>query len=216
MAFRLAVLVSGSGSNLQAIIDKLHATDSGVEVALVISNVPGVLALDRARAANIPCEVFGLGAYPDRAARDQAMAGAIEAAGCDLVVLAGYMHILTSAFLNRFPYRIINLHPALLPSFPGTHAIQEAVEYGVKVTGVTVHFVDEGVDSGPIIAQRPIDVLDDDTADSLALRIHAAEHEVLPWVIAMIAGGRVTPPQPGSRRVRIESDPSSLDLTLTE
>lgn len=221
MAFRLAVLVSGSGSNLQAIIDKLHTAPPSagrvaVEVGLVISNVPGVLALDRARAADIPTAVFRLEDYADRRSRDVAMADAIRAAGCRLVVLAGYMHILTPPFLERFPYGVINLHPALLPSFPGTRAIDEAIDYGVKVTGVTVHFVDEGMDSGPVIAQRPIAVFDDDTVDSLAIRIHAAEHVVLPEVIEMIAGGRVTPPQPGTRRVRTGNGPTSLRFTTTE
>ncbi len=221
MAFRLAVLVSGSGSNLQAIIDKLHAASPSaeratVQVGLVISNVPGVLALDRARAADIPTAVFRLEDFTDRQARDLAMADAIQAAGCELVVLAGYMHILTPEFLERFPSRVINLHPALLPSFPGTHAIDEAIAYGVKVTGVTVHFVDEGMDSGPVIAQRPIAVFDDDTVDSLAVRIHAAEHVVLPQVVEMIAGGWVTPPGPGSRRVRTGNGPASLGFTTTE
>ncbi|NLT35491.1 MAG: phosphoribosylglycinamide formyltransferase [Gaiellales bacterium] len=221
MAFRLAVLVSGSGSNLQAIIDKLHTAPpsverAAVEVGLVISNVPGVLALDRARAADIPTAVFRLEDYADRGSRDLAMADAIVAAGCELVVLAGYMHILTPEFLERFPYRIINLHPALLPSFPGTHAIDDAISYGVKVTGVTVHFVDEGMDSGPVIAQRPIAVFDDDTVDSLADRIHAAEHVVLPEVVEMIAGGSVMPPGPGSRCVRTGSGSVSLGFTTTE
>lgn len=202
--FPIAVLVSGSGSNLQAIIDTLHRKVAGIEVALVVSNVPGVLALERAEKAGIPTAVFQLDDYAGREDRDVAMAAAIEATGAQLVVLAGYMHLLTPAFLNRFPYRIVNLHPALLPAFPGTHAIQDAIRYGVKVTGVTVHFVDEGMDTGPVILQKAVDVHDDDTAESLAERIHAVEHVLLPRAVELIARGRVTPPPPGSRLVRVE------------
>ncbi len=203
-SFPIVVLVSGSGSNLQAIIDTLHGRVAGIEVVLVISNLPGVLGLERAERAGIPTAVFRLEDYPDRESRDRAMADAIAACGAQLVVLAGYMHLLTPEFLGRFLNRVINLHPALLPSFPGTHAIQEAIQYGVKVTGVTVHFVDEGMDSGPVIQQRALEVRDDDTAESLATRIHAVEHVLLPCVVELIARGMVTPPQPGSRLVRVE------------
>ncbi|MCL5942835.1 MAG: phosphoribosylglycinamide formyltransferase [Actinobacteria bacterium] len=212
MAFRLAVLVSGSGSNLQALIDRLHGRVAGVEVALVISNVPGALALERAERADIPTAVFPLHEFPDREARDRAMAAAIETAGVDLVVLAGYMQLLTPAFLRRFPHRVINLHPALLPSFPGERAIADALEYGVKLTGVTVHFVDEGVDSGPVIRQEAIPVHEDDTAASLATRVHALEHRVLPRVVELFAKGKIHPPGPGSRVVRVDdSQPSEID-----
>ncbi len=202
--FPIAVLVSGSGSNLQAIIDTLHGRVAGVEIALVISNVPGGLALARAERAGIPTAVFQHEDYTGREARDLAMAAALEERGVRLVVLAGYMHMLTPGFLSRFPHRVVNLHPALLPSFPGTHAIQDAIRYGVKVTGVTVHFVDEGMDTGPVIQQQALEVRDDDTAESLALRIHAVEHVLLPKVVELIARGRVTPPVQGSRLVRVE------------
>ena len=201
--FAIVVLVSGNGSNLQAIIDTLHRKVARIEVALVVSNVPGVFALERARQAGIPTAVFPLEAFPNREERDLAIAAAVEAVQADLVVLAGYMHVLTPSFVARFPHRIVNLHPALLPSFPGTHAIEDALRYGVKVTGVTVHFVDEGVDSGPVIQQQAVGVMDGDTVDTLATRIHRVEHMLLPKVIELIAQGQVIPPEPGSRWVRI-------------
>lgn len=204
--FRIAVLVSGSGSNLQVIIDRLHGRVSGIEVAVVVSNTFGVLALERAERADIPTAVFPLHDHPDRESRDQAMADAIELAGVDLVVLAGYMHMLTPGFLARFPYRVINLHPALLPSFPGTRGIADALRYGVKVTGVTVHFVDAGMDTGPLIRQEPLFVRDDDTPETLAARVHALEHRVLPRVIELFAEGRITPPAAGSRVVSVDDD----------
>lgn len=206
---RVAVLASGSGSNLQVIIDRLHLRVAGIEVAVVVSNVLGALALERAERADIPTAVFPLEDYPDRHARDQAMAEAVEAAGVDLVVLAGYMHMLTPGFLHRFPHRVINLHPALLPAFPGVHGIEDAVRYGARVTGVTVHFVDAGMDSGPLIAQESLPVHDDDTSGSLAAKIHALEHRVLPRVIELFALGKVSPPEPGSRRVRVDDDVES-------
>ena len=207
--FRLAVLASGSGTNLQAIIDKLHFRRYGdsplIEVALVVSDVPGARALERAQLADIPTAVFPLANYPNREARDCAMALAVQAAGVDLVVLAGYMRLLSRPFLEMFPWRVINLHPALLPAFPGTTSISDALRYGVKVTGVTVHFVDEGLDTGPVIAQEPVRVQEDDTLESLAARVHAVEHELLPRVIGLFAQGKVEPPPPGSRVVRVRS-----------
>jgi phosphoribosylglycinamide formyltransferase-1 len=201
---RVAVLVSGSGSNLQTIIDRLHGRVAGIEVVVVLSNVPGVFALERAARADIPTAVFALADYPDRESRDLALADAIEAARAELVVLAGYMQVVTPAFLRRFPNRVINLHPALLPSFPGTDGIDDALRYGVKVTGVTVHFVDEGTDTGPIIRQEPLAVRDDDTPSTLGLRLHELEHQVLPRVIELWAKGKITPPKPGSRVVRVD------------
>jgi phosphoribosylglycinamide formyltransferase-1 len=209
--FKLAVLVSGSGSNLQAILDTLHRKVAGIEVALVVSNLPGVRALVRAREAGVPTAVFSAADFPSREERDRAMAGAIEEVGVELVVLAGYMNLLTPAFLERFPHRVINLHPALLPVFPGGHAVRDALEYGVKVTGVTVHYVDEGEDTGPIIRQEALPVHDSDTEDTLAERIHALEHMLLPRVIELVAAGKVTPPQPGSRLVTVDdSEPSRI------
>lgn len=216
--FRLAVLASGNGSNLQAIIDRLHRRSAGVpvidpaqaavmptiEVALVVSDVPGARALERAHRAGIPTAVFPNNAYPTREEHDLAMAAAIREAGADLVVLAGYMRLVSPVFVQAFPWRTINLHPALLPAFPGTTSISDAVQAGVKVTGVTVHFVDEGLDTGPIIAQEPVRVEEGDTADSLAARIHAVEHELLPGTIRLLAAGRVKPPLPGTRVVQVD------------
>ncbi len=204
--FRLVVLASGSGTNLQAIIDQLHGrpADPRIEVALVISDVPGARALERARAAGIATAVFPVADYKSRAAHDLAMVSAVEEAGADLVVLAGYMRLVSPEFVHCLPDRIINLHPALLPAFPGTTSISDAVQYGVKVTGVTVHFVDEGLDSGPIIAQEPVRVEEGDTPESLAARIHAVEHRLLPATIRLIATGRAVPPLPGSRVVQVD------------
>ncbi|MBN1631442.1 MAG: phosphoribosylglycinamide formyltransferase [Thermoleophilia bacterium] len=212
--FRLAVLASGSGTNLQAIIDQLHgraAAPAGggaaapvIEVALVISDVPGARALERARAAGIPTAVFPSADYKTRAEHDMDMAAAIEDAEADLVVLAGYMRLVSPELVQRLPRRIINLHPAILPSFPGTNSISDAVHYGVKVTGVTVHFVDEGLDTGPIIAQEPVRVEEGDTPESLAARIHAVEHQLLPATIRLIAAGKVRPPLPGTRVVQVD------------
>lgn len=208
--FRLAVLASGSGTNLQAIIDKLHRRASAgaplVEVAVVVSDVPGARALERARAAGISTQVFPTGRYGSRAEHDLAMAGALLEAEVDLVVLAGYMRIVSPEFVSIFHGRVINLHPALLPAFPGTTSISDAVAHGVKVTGVTVHFVDEGLDTGPIIAQEPVRVEEGDTPETLAARIHAVEHELLPATIRLIAAGRVSSPLPGSRVVRVDWD----------
>jgi phosphoribosylglycinamide formyltransferase 1 len=216
--FRLAVLASGSGSNLQAMIDRLHrhlvgiptiapaglAETRTIEVALVVSDVPGARALERARNADIPVAVFPADRYSTREEHDLAMAAAIDEAEADLVVLAGYMLIVSPAFVREFPGRIINLHPALLPAFPGTSSISDALRHGVKVTGVTVHFVDEGLDTGPIIAQEPVRVEEGDTAESLAARIHAVEHELLPATIRLIAAGRIKPPLPGTRVVQVD------------
>jgi len=204
--FRIAVLASGSGSNLQVIIDRLHGRVAGIEVAVVVSNVPGALALERAERADILTASFPLEDYPDREARDLAMADALDAAAVDLVVLAGYMHMLSPRFLARFQDRVINLHPALLPAFPGVHGIEDALRYGAKVTGVTVHYVDAGMDTGPLIKQEPLPVHDDDTPATLAARIHALEHRVLPRVIELFALGKISPPAPGSRLVKVDDD----------
>jgi phosphoribosylglycinamide formyltransferase-1 len=181
----IGVLVSGSGTNLQALID------AGLPIACVGSNKPGVLGLERAAKAGIETGVFELESYSDRSARDIALADWLLEHGVEWVVLAGYMHVLTPAFLNSFPRRVINLHPALLPSFPGPHAIDDALAYGVRWTGVSVHFVDEGVDTGPIILQEPVEVEDDDTSETLAERIHAVEHRLLPEAAGLCLDGRV-------------------------
>jgi phosphoribosylglycinamide formyltransferase-1 len=173
---------------------------------VVVSDVPGARALDRARQAGIPTAVCPRTSAGSRADHDRAILAAVSAARPDLVVLAGYMRIVAPEFVRAFPWRVINLHPALLPAFPGTTSISDAVAHGVKVTGVTVHFVDEGLDTGPIIAQEPVRVEEGDTAESLAARIHAVEHELLPATIRLIAAGRVTPPLSGSRVVQVDWD----------
>jgi phosphoribosylglycinamide formyltransferase 1 len=188
--FRLVVLASGSGTNLQAILDRLHGRE-GVEVAGVGSDMPSARALERARSAGVETAVFSREEYPAREARDAAIAQWVEARGADLVVLAGYMQLLSPAFVARFRNRIVNVHPALLPSFPGLDAIGQALDAGVEVTGVTVHFVDEGVDTGPPILQREVPVPDDRDRERLETAIHAVEHELYPEAIRMIAAGRV-------------------------
>ena len=188
---RVAVLASGAGTNLQAILDTAHGRD-GVEVVAVASDRPGATALDRAGGAGIETDSFPVSGFDDREMRDAALADWLEERGADLVVLAGYMQLLSPAFIARFPNRIVNVHPALLPSFPGLDAIGQAMDHGVRVTGVTVHFVDEGVDTGPIILQRPIPVPDDRDRAALEGAIHATEHMLLPEAIRLIAAGRVS------------------------
>jgi phosphoribosylglycinamide formyltransferase 1 len=170
----IGVLVSGEGSNLQALID------GGLPIACVASNKRGVRALERAENAGLAARVFELADYIDRAARDRDMADWLALRGVDLVVLAGYMQVLTTAFLDRFPTRIVNVHPSLLPDFPGASAIDDAVAAGVATTGVTVHYVDEGVDTGPVIRQEPVAV---EPRATLVDRIHAVEHRILPEVV---------------------------------
>jgi len=189
-AFRIVVLASGSGTNLQAIIDRLHGRNE-IEVAGVGSDKPGARALERARGAGIETAVFPGEEYADRAARDAGMGDWIEGLGADLVVLAGYMQLLSKPFVGRFRNRVVNVHPALLPSFPGLDAIGQALEAGVETTGVTVHFVDEGVDTGPVLAQREVSVPADRDRAALEERLHAVEHELYPEAIRMIAEGRV-------------------------
>jgi phosphoribosylglycinamide formyltransferase-1 len=197
------VLASGEGTNLQAILDELHGQRE-VEVVGVGSDKPEATALERARAAGIESASFPIHDYPDREARDLAVADWLDGREVGLVVLAGYMQLLSPAFVRRFPNRMINVHPALLPSFPGLDAIGQALEHGVRVTGVTVHFVDEGVDTGPIIAQRPVAVPPDRDREALEAAIHATEHELLPEVIRMIAAGRLSVAQANPRLVTVD------------
>ncbi len=202
--FRIAVLASGSGTNLQAILDTLHGGPEGIVVAGVASDKPGAKALERAHGAGVATATFPLADFPDRAARDAAMADWIAARDVRLVVLAGYMALLTPAFLQRFPHAVINVHPALLPAFPGLDAVGQALAHGVKVFGVTVHFVDEGVDSGPIVLQRALELPHARTPEDVLERLHAVEHELLPEAIRLIARGavRIDPSDP--RRVLLE------------
>jgi len=181
----IAVMASGTGSNLQAILKTAGAGECPVNVRLVLSDKQDAGALTIARAANVPrVESLNPQAYADRATFDSACADVIEASGCEWIVLAGYMRILSPDFIARFKHRIINIHPALLPSFTGAHAVRDALVHGVKVTGVTVHLVDNVLDGGPILAQMPVEVRDDDDEVSLLNRIHAVEHQLYPETLA--------------------------------
>lgn len=199
--FRVVVLVSGSGSNLQSLIDTVHGRD-GVAITRVVSSKDGVAALDRAERAGIPTAVVPL-AGREREERDAELAEVVAAEGPGLVVLAGWMSILTGVFLDRFPDRVINLHPSLLPSFPGMHAIEQALAWGVQVTGVTVHFAEEVVDGGPPILQEPVAVMYGDDADALTARIREVEHRLVPEAVRLFAAGRVVRDPVERRRVRI-------------
>jgi phosphoribosylglycinamide formyltransferase-1 len=188
---KLGILVSGSGTNLQAILDAVKAGTIDAEVGLVISNQAGVKAIERAESAGVPVRVISHRDYPDRAAFDGALVTALREAGVTYVVLAGFMRVLTPVFLNAFPWRVVNIHPALLPAFPGVHAQRQALAYGVKIAGCTVHFVDAGTDTGPIIAQAAVPVRDDDTEETLVARILREEHHLLVAAVAAIAQGEV-------------------------
>jgi len=189
-AFRLVVLASGSGSNLQAILEQLHGQE-GFSVVAVGSDLVGAPALGRARAAGVETASFPRDGYASREARDAAMGDWIESLGADLVVLAGYMQLLSKPFVVRFRGRIVNIHPALLPAFPGLDAIGQALEAGAEVTGVTVHFVDEGIDTGPVLLQREVPVPADGDRAALEEAIHATEHQLYPEAIRVIARGLV-------------------------
>jgi phosphoribosylglycinamide formyltransferase-1 len=199
----VAVLVSGEGSNLQAIRDSVHGREA--EVVGVGSNRAEARGLERGRAAGVDTAVFPTADYEDRAARDAAMGDWIESLGADLVVLAGFMEILSSEFIRRFGGRIVNVHPSLLPAFGGIRAIEQALDYGVKVMGVTVHYVDEGVDTGPIILQEAFDVLPY-SRDIAAIeeRVHEIEHRLLPRAVALIAAGKVRIDPDAPRSVIVE------------
>jgi phosphoribosylglycinamide formyltransferase-1 len=199
----VAVLASGAGTNLQALLDRVHGRE-GIAIVAVASDNPGAGALDRARAAAIPTDTFALDRYPTRDDRDQAIADWLVARGAELVVLAGFMQLLGAKFLSSFPNRVINVHPALLPAFPGLRAVQQAVEYGTRVFGVTVHFVDEGVDSGPVILQRAIELPDASDANEVAGRLRPIEHDLLPEAVRLIARGAVRFDPANPRRVLID------------
>jgi phosphoribosylglycinamide formyltransferase-1 len=189
MGERIAVLVSGNGTNLQALLDDPFC---GPRVSFVLSDRPGVRALERAEARGVETSVIAPSGFPDRDAFDRAVAAALQERGVDLVVTAGYMRLLGKPVLDEFGGRWLNTHPALLPSFPGMHGVREALAYGVKITGVTVFLVDEGVDTGPIVAQEAIDVRDDDDWDSLEARVLEVEHRLLPRAVQALAEGRLT------------------------
>ncbi len=198
---RLGVLVSGGGTNLQAILDSEMLREIGCRTAVVLSNKKKAYGLERARKAGAPTEVLGHKGFAGREEYDAALVEILRRYEVDLVCLAGFMRIVTPVFLRAFPGRVLNIHPALLPSFPGVHAQRQAFEYGVKVAGCTVHFVDEGVDTGPVIVQRSVPVLDDDTEETLAARILEQEHQAYPEAIRLVAQGKVR--IEGRRVVRI-------------
>ena len=188
----IGVLLSGSGTNLQALIDRIADGSLAADIVLVISSRPDAFGIERAKAAGLPTLVLNREAYADAEAADRRIVDALAEAGAEYVVMAGYMRMVTDVLLDAFPNRVVNLHPALLPSFRGAHGIQDAWDAGVKVTGVTVHFANAEYDKGPIIAQRPVEVREDDTVDTLEARIHDVEHELYPQVIQLIAEGRVS------------------------
>lgn len=201
----LGVLVSGSGTNLQAILDAVASGRLRANVAVVVSNVASAKALERARGAGVPAVVVEHRAFASREAFDEAVVAELRARDVDCVVLAGFMRIVTRVLLDAFPRRVVNIHPALLPAFPGVHAQRQAIDYGVRVSGCTVHLVDAGMDTGPILAQAAVPVFDDDTEETLRERILAEEHALLPAVLQWIADGKVTvETRDGARpRVRI-------------
>jgi phosphoribosylglycinamide formyltransferase 1 len=201
----VAVLASGSGTNLQALLDTVHGRD-GIAVVAVASDKPDARALQRAAEVAVPIAAFPRSDFPDRPARDLAMADWLASFETELVVLAGYMQLVSDEFLGRFSGAVINVHPALLPAFPGLGAIQQAVDYGVKVFGVTVHFVDGGVDTGPVILQRAIELPDVRDADEVAARLQPIEHDLLPEAVRLIAGGAVGRDPDNPRRIIISSD----------
>jgi phosphoribosylglycinamide formyltransferase-1 len=188
---RIGILVSGSGSNLQSIIDRMEEGCIDAEIAVVISNNPEAYAIRRCEAHGIPVAVVIHEEFPSRDEFDQTMIDILQSRHVELVVMAGFMRILTPRFLKTFPMRIMNIHPALLPAFPGLHVQRKAVEYGVRFSGCTVHFADEGIDSGPIIIQAVVPVLPDDTEDALAARILKEEHRIYPQAIQWYAEGRI-------------------------
>jgi len=201
--FRVGVLASGTGTNLQAILDQLHGQD-GIAVVAVGSDKPDARALERARERGVPTRVFARDDYPDRQARDTAIADWLEESGVRLVVTAGYMQLLTPAFLARFPDAVINVHPALLPAFPGLNVIAQAVDYGVKVFGVTVHFVDDGVDTGAIILQAALDVPRATDPEAVHDALRPLEHRLLPEAVRLFAAGALRRDPANPRRILIE------------
>ena len=200
----IGILASGRGSNLQAIVDAIAAGHCPARVAVVVSDRKDAPALDRARQAGIRAAHLDPRAFPDRAAFDDAVAGVLDEQGVELVCLAGYMRVLSPEVVRRYRGRILNVHPSLLPMFSGLHAQRQALEHGVKVAGATVHFVDEGVDTGPIVLQSAVPVLEGDTEASLEARILVEEHRLYPEAIRLYAEGRL---EVAGRRVSIRTDP---------
>jgi phosphoribosylglycinamide formyltransferase 1 len=196
----VAVLASGAGTNLQALIDKVHGRD-GIKIVAVASDNPQAPALERARKARIALQAFPLADHDDREARDGAIAAWLDQRAAELVVLAGYMQLLAPAFLEVFPDRVINVHPALLPAFAGLNAVEQAIAYGVKVFGVTVHFVDDGVDTGPVILQRAVELPQAREVTDVMERLRPIEHQLLPEAVRLIARGALRRDPANPRRV---------------
>ncbi|WP_166243970.1 phosphoribosylglycinamide formyltransferase [Paenibacillus turpanensis] len=189
--YRIAVFASGGGTNFQAIVDAVKVKELDVSIELLVCDKPSAQVIERAKQAGVPTFVFKPKDYDSREAYEREIVAKMQELQIDLVVLAGYMRLVTDTLLKPFENRIINIHPALLPSFPGTKGIADAFDYGVKVTGVTIHFVDGGMDSGPIIAQRTVPIYDNDSLDTLSERIHETEREMYPRVIGWFREGRV-------------------------
>jgi phosphoribosylglycinamide formyltransferase-1 len=202
VSFGVGVLASGAGTNLQALLDRVHG-QGGVEILGVGSDKDDAPALDRARQRGVPVAAFGLDAHPDREARDAAMGEWLTGLGVELVVLAGFMQLVTPGFLARFPDRVVNVHPALLPAFPGIKAVEQALDYGVKVFGVTVHFVDEGVDTGRIIGQRAVELPHATDPATVRAALQPVEHDLLCGAVEAIAAGRVRFDPDHPRRVLV-------------
>ena len=208
---RVGVLASGGGTNLQAIIDRCQDGSIDAEIAVVITNNPGAGALDRADKAGIPTLCINHRDFSLREDFDKAVVGALQDSGVELVVLAGFMRIITQTFIDAYPNRIINIHPALLPAFPGLHVQQQAIDYGARFSGCTVHFVDGGVDTGPIIIQAVVPIHPEDTADDLAARILEQEHKIYPRAIQLISEGRV---HVADRQVTIKPPCAAVDASM--
>lgn len=192
MMKRIAFLVSGSGTNMASLIQRIKAGEIPAHPVIVISNKPGVKALDRAKEYGVPVTVISHKDYATRELFDAALAACLDSHKIDLIVLAGFMRVLTPDFVRKYYGRLINIHPALLPAFPGAHAIKDAWEAKVKETGVTVHFVDSGVDTGPIIFQRKVSVLPNDTLETLETRVHQVEYEIYPEALKLVLSGKIT------------------------
>lgn len=201
-ALPIAVLVSGTGTNLQALLDTVHGHEA--QVVGVVSSTAQAPALERASQRGVPSAVFARADHPDRASRDAAMAEWVVATGARLVVLAGYMELLGAAFLERFPGAVINVHPSLLPAFPGLGAVEQALAYGVKVFGVTVHFVDAGVDTGPVILQGAIELESPGEAADVLAALRPLEHELLPRAVRLFARGALRPEAANPRRILLD------------
>lgn len=195
----IAVLVSGSGTNLQALLDTVHGKEA--EIVAVASSADGARAIERAQGRGVPTRVFRRADYADRAARDEAMADWLTERGSRLVVLAGYMELLDEVFLDRFPAAVINVHPSLLPAFPGLHAVEQALAYGVKVFGVTVHFVDGGVDTGPVILQGAVELEQPAGVEQVMARLRPLEHELLPRAVRLFSLGALIGDPANPRRI---------------